>query len=85
MVYGADTHPDAPFKAEAFDLVEIVLKVGQRPRQGPDLFDEVSLSARLRWRRLAAYRPAPLKRAAGLEAALDDWPAPPDPQAYYTT
>ncbi len=45
--------------------------------------DDVSLSACLRWNRMADYRPASLRRAAGLEAQLNAFAPAADPQVFY--
>jgi hypothetical protein len=52
-------------------------------RDGPGLFDEVSLSARLRYARRGDYRPTPLSRAQRVADDLKGFAVPPDPQGYY--
>jgi hypothetical protein len=82
--YQAGAHPDAKFQVDSFGFDTLAMEaMGMSPRAGPGTLDETSLSARLRWHRLASYRPVPLKRANGLQLALENWTPSPDPQVYY--
>jgi uncharacterized protein (DUF2235 family) len=82
--YEQIAHPDAKFQKGGFSIGALfTAAAGLRDRDGPDVFDDVSLSARLRWSRLADYRPASLRHAPGLAAQLDAFAPRPDPQTYY--
>lgn len=83
--YAASARPEAKFATGGFDLGEFVTELdGMEDRPGPDSFDEVSLSARLRFAHVPEYRPPPLKRVSAVETELDRWNAGPDPQPYYS-
>jgi uncharacterized protein (DUF2235 family) len=80
--YAALAHPDAKFQEEPFSLGSVILKaVGMEDRVGPQTFDEVSLSARLRAKRLP-YDPPPLQHG-DVPQHLRDFQPQPDPQAWY--
>ncbi len=82
--YASLAHPDAQFMKAGFDLGGFVIELnGVEDRVGPTTPDQVSLSARLRWAKVAGYRPAPLQHAPAVAQALKGWAAPPDPQAYF--
>jgi uncharacterized protein (DUF2235 family) len=79
--YGQQARPDAKFQEDGFGLGDLLTKLsGLSDRKGPDIPDEVSLSAQLRWARLPTYRPTPLSRLAG---DLDKWQPPAEPHVYY--
>jgi uncharacterized protein (DUF2235 family) len=79
--YATLAHPDAQFIKAGFDLGGFVMELdGVEDRKGPADFDEVSLSARLRWAKVGGYRPAPLQH---VEDAMGGWQIPADPQAYF--
>jgi uncharacterized protein (DUF2235 family) len=82
--YEAAADPSAKFAKSGFDLGGFIMELdGVEDRRGPIAMHEISLSTRLRWSRVAGYRPAPLRRFPGLEAELNLWAPDPDPQAYY--
>ena len=81
--YARIAHPDAKI-AGGFSIGQLLTSLdGVADRIGPAAFEEVSLSAKLRWARLPAYRPAPLIHLAAVSQGLDAWRAPLDPQVYY--
>ena len=72
-LYARQAHPDARFEGGGFSVGDFLISLdGLSDRKGPDVFDEVSQSARDRWVALPSYRPSPLRRSpdvlAGLEA-----------------
>lgn len=57
--------PLVPFGPESTALSEELIRLmGQADRTGPERFEDISDSARLRWQRRADYRPKPLNRFA---------------------
>ena len=82
--YLAKANPAADFQKPEDTIGSLLVRVpGMADRDGPGAFDEVSLSARLRFARRGDYRPHPLSRAQTVAAALAGFDAPPDPQGYY--
>lgn len=82
--YAGMAHPDAKFQKDGFSLGALfTAAAGLEERAGPDLFEEVSHAACLRWARRTDYRPGSLRRAPGVESALNQFNAPVDPQTYY--
>jgi uncharacterized protein (DUF2235 family) len=63
LVKAAD--PLAPFAVSGTSFSdEVVRLMGETDRSGPAAFEDVSEPAKLRWRKLPAYRPKPLSRFA---------------------
>jgi uncharacterized protein (DUF2235 family) len=84
QAYAGMAHPDAKFRKDGFSLGALfTAAAGLEERRGPDSFEEVSHAACLRWARLGDYRPGSLRRAPGVEAALNQYKAPLDPQTYF--
>jgi uncharacterized protein (DUF2235 family) len=82
--YARIAHPDARIQKGGLTIGLVVTTLtGLMDRDGPDLMDDVSLSACLRWNRMADYRPASLRRAAGLADQLDRFAPQADPQVFY--
>lgn len=80
--YQTLAHPDAQFIKNGFNMGEFVIELdGMIDRAGPATLAETSLSARLRWSRVPAYRPKPLTAVAG---DLNSWKPAPDPQVYFS-
>ena len=79
--YAESADPAAKFVKGGFDLGGFIMEMdGVADRPGPECFEAISLSARLRWARRGDYRSAPIKP---LSADLDRWRPDPDPQGYY--
>lgn len=83
--YLREARPDAPFARQGLDLGEFVLELdGVADRAGPDLFDEVSLAARLRHALThGGYDPPPLRRAVDVRVGLEGFEAPAGPPAFF--
>lgn len=82
--YATLAHPDARFIKAGLSLGEFLMEVdGLEDRAGPNSVAEVSLSARLRWSRVATYRPVPLTRHPNVADGLTSWAPQNDPQPYY--
>jgi len=70
--YASLAHPDANFAGGGFSWGEFVMELdGVTDRAGPDKFEEVSESARHRWKMLEDYRPKPLINHPDVVKALD--------------
>lgn len=83
-LYAAQARPDAKFASGGFGLGEFIIELdGLEDRTGPSCFDEVSLSARLRYAKVPGYRPIPLKRVPAVETALKSWHPAQDPQPFF--
>jgi hypothetical protein len=81
--YADQADPSAKFQAESFSLSSLILKaIGMRDRAGPAIFDEVSLSARLRASHLD-YNPPPLRASEAVARGLADFKPDPDPQLWF--
>lgn len=81
--FAAAANPAAEFQKRGLDLGEFVIEIdGMADRTGPQIFDEVSLSARLRHTGLTGYAPPPL-RAAAVWAGLCNFVPGADPQPFY--
>jgi hypothetical protein len=83
LAYAGQAHPDAKFQDDGFSIGSVLLRgFGMEDRLGPQAFDEVSLSARLRTKRLS-YNPPPLQRDPSVVAGLQGFKPTPDPQSWY--
>ena len=82
--YQKRANPEAKFPPDTFSVGSLILKaVGMQDRPGPDLYDEVSLAARLRNARLG-YTPPPLQRAKPVVDGLKSFQPAKDPQVFYS-